>query len=140
MEFPNVEWITESSHPASGLAYQVAEVNAWPGDPHFVPGQFARVVKDDRTLWGPLRNTAEGYRVYGRFVRAAIEELEVTETTGKKSSRSYAEYELAKLDKSENMRAVFKDNKGGKTRQIMITPETMVKIASILRKAPENQW
>lgn len=124
MEFPNVEWTTESGHPASGIRYQVAEVNAWPGDPHFVPGQFARVVqvRNGNVLVAPMRNTTEVYRRYNRYVQAALE------------------YELAKIDTSENMRVVFIDNEGDTTRPIMVTPETMVKIAAILRDAPENQW
>lgn len=139
-EFPNVKWVTESSHPASGLAYQVAEVNSWPGDPHFVPGYYARVLRGSEILSPPQRNTTEVYRIYSRFVQAAIEDIEATVAADAMSSRSYAEYELAKIDKSEAVRVKFWDSQGGETRKIRVTPATMAKIAAILREAPENQW
>lgn len=138
--FPDVTWVTESSHPASGLAYQVAEVNAWPGDPHFVPGQFARVLWDSMIMSPPQRNTTEVYRIYNRSMQAAIENMEAAAAADGMSSRSYAEYELTKIDKSRDLRVKFWDSRGGETRKIRVTPATMAKIAAILREAPENQW
>lgn len=56
------------------------------------------------------------------------------------ASRSYAEYELCKIDKSRNLKVKFWDAHGGVTRKLKVTPATMAKLAAILREAPENQW
>jgi hypothetical protein len=53
-------------------------------------------------------------------------------------SDTYADYELCKIDKSENIRIQLKDHRGVGTNWISITPETMARIAAILRTAPET--
>lgn len=55
-------------------------------------------------------------------------------------SDTYAEYELCKIDKSKDLKVKFWDARGGETRKLKVTPETMAKIAAILREAPENRW
>lgn len=55
-------------------------------------------------------------------------------------SRSYAEYELCKIDKSQDLKVKFWDARGGMTRKLKVTPETMAKLAAILREAPENRY
>jgi hypothetical protein len=135
MEFPNVEWITQSGHPASGTRLQFAEVNAWPGDPDFVPGEFARVIDhndDDTVIFGPTRNTVEATREYQRRVDQFVK---VNERQGD----TYADYELAKIDKSQNVLVKFRDRADGSTRWMVVRPATMAKIAAILRESPENQ-
>jgi hypothetical protein len=53
-------------------------------------------------------------------------------------SDTYADYELCKIDKSENVRIQFVDHQDASTNWISITPETMARIAAILRTAPET--
>jgi hypothetical protein len=135
MEFPNVEWVTQSGHPASGTRLQFAEVNEWPGDPHFVPGQFARVIdhsNGDEIVFGPTRNDVEATREYQRRVDLFVKANEP-------QRRTYAEYELAKIDKSRTIVVKFRDVDDNSTRWMLVRPDTMAKIAAILREAPENQ-
>lgn len=72
MEFPFALWFTESGHPASGTRLQFADVSEWPGDPHYVPGTWARITRDGEIVYGPVRNTVEATREYNRRVDAYL--------------------------------------------------------------------
>lgn len=55
-------------------------------------------------------------------------------------SQTYADYELCKIDKSENVKIKLVDQRGAYTNWISITPETMARIAAVLRTAPETSF
>ena len=56
-------------------------------------------------------------------------------------SKSYAEYELAKVNSDSGpLRVKIADAFEGETRWMSVTPETLAKIAEVLRQAPEMQW
>ena len=62
------EWMTISSHPATGLAYQEASVDGW---------TFARVVREDDEVVSP---TTETESVYGQYQGRMNQWIEDDET------------------------------------------------------------
>lgn len=55
-------------------------------------------------------------------------------------SETYADYELARIDKSRPVKVKFRDADGDITLWMRVSPASMAKIAAILRQAPEGQW